>query len=284
MLLPTSTAQPRTKCALRSCSQTFFLWLSVLSGFCDTCACMSIAQTRIQSVSVSWAATFVPSRSVKSSPSKFPSVWCFRGLTPSVAPGLGSSPPPQLSHANYRFLPPPEHHDIHRHLPLPCPESSSTSSTSTWSSATSTLSSLALPPSTFSCSTSSSSSSSHHHHHHHHHHRHSSTLQYILSPLSRALPERATCGHLRPTPSAATRSHLQSLKWLQVAAGRKWPRVAASGRSRRFQASGRKWPQAAASGRKWLLQPTPSEWPQVAAFGQINFHPQSEATPLCNYV
>ena len=74
--------------------------------------------------------------------------------------------------------------------------------------------------------------------------------------------------------------------WPQVgskrvaASGRKWPRVAASGRSSRCQASGRKRPQAAASGRKWPLQTVPSEWPQVAAFGQINFHSQSNLSGI----
>ena len=54
-------------------------------------------------------------------------------------------------------------------------------------------------------------------------------------------------------PLAATRSH---------SSGRKWPQVAASGRSSQFQASGRKWPPC-------------RKWPQVAAFCDFNFHPQS---------
>ena len=49
---------------------------------------------------------------------------------------------------------------------------------------------------------------------------------------------------------------------LQVAAGRKWPQVAASGRKwPQVAASGRKWPQVAASGRM-------VKWPQVAASGR----------------
>ena len=67
---------------------------------------------------------------------------------------------------------------------------------------------------------------------------------------SQPLTLEATCGHSQPL--AATCSHSSGHKWQRVAAsGREWPQVAApanskqvaaSGRSRKLQASGCKWP------------------------------------------
>ena len=71
-------------------------------------------------------------------------------------------------------------------------------------------------------------------------------------------------------PLAATRSHSSGRKWLQVAAPREWPQVAASGRSKRVAASGRKWSQVAApdssqqvaaSGRSQRVAASGRKWP-----------------------